>query len=96
MKLSTAVKPISYLKAHASELIRDITNTRQTLIVTHNGEAKVVVQDIRSYERMQETLALLKILTRSKQNIKRGKIKTLNETFTSLEKRIRAFKNERI
>ena len=96
MKLSTAVKPISYLKAHASELIRDITNTRQTLIVTHNGEAKVVVQDIRSYERMQETLALLKILTRSKQNIKRGKIKTLNETFTSLEKRIRVFKNEGI
>ena len=96
MKLSTAVKPISYLKAHASELIRNITTTRQTLIVTHNGEAKVVVQDIRSYERMQETLALLKILTRSKQNIKRGKVKTLDDTFTSLEKRIRVFKNERI
>ena len=96
MKLSTAVKPISYLKAHASELIRDITSTRQALIVTHNGEAKVVVQDIRSYERMQETLALLKILTRSKQNIKRGKVKTLEGTFASLEKRIRVFKNERI
>ncbi len=96
MKLSTAVKPISYLKAHASELIRDITTTRQTLIVTHNGEAKVVLQDIRSYERMQETLALLKILTRSKQNIKRGKVKTLDDTFASLEKRIRVFKNERI
>jgi len=96
MKLSTAVKPISYLKAHASELIRDITNTRQTLVVTQNGEAKVVVQDIRSYERMLETLALLKILTRSKQNIKRGKVKTLNATFTSLEKRIRSFKNERV
>ena len=96
MKLSTAVKPISYLKAHASELIRDITNTRQTLVVTHNGEAKVVVQDIRSYERMMETLALLKILTRSKQNIKRGKVRTLGHTFTSLEKRIKAFKNERI
>ena len=96
MKLSTAVKPISYLKAHASELIRDITNTRQTLVVTQNGEAKVVVQDIRSYERMLETLALLKILTRSKQNIKRGKVKTLDATFTSLKKRIRAFKNERI
>jgi hypothetical protein len=76
MKLSTAVKPISYLKA--------------------NGEAKVVVQDIRSYERMLETLALLKILTRSKQNMKRGKVKTLDNTFTSLEKRIKAFKNERI
>jgi prevent-host-death family protein len=96
MKLSTAVKPISYLKAHASELIRDITNTRQALIVTHNGEAKVVVQDIRSYERMQETLALLKILTRSKQNMKRGQAKSLDGTFTSLDKRIAAFKNEKV
>ncbi len=96
MKLSTAVKPISYLKAHASELIRDITNTQQALVVTHNGEAKVVVQDIRSYERMQETLALLKILTGSKQNIKRGKVKSIEETFGSLEKRIRNFKNEKI
>ncbi|MFH0989611.1 MAG: type II toxin-antitoxin system Phd/YefM family antitoxin [bacterium] len=96
MKLSTAVKPISYLKTHASELIREITNTQQALIVTHNGEAKVVVQDIRSYERMQETLALLKILTGSKQNIKRRKVKSIEETFVSLEKRIRNFKNEKI
>ena len=96
MKLSTAVKPISYLKTHASELIRNITNTQQALVVTHNGEAKVVVQDIRSYERMQETLALLKILTGSKQNIKRGKVKSIDEVFRNLEKRIRNFKNEKI
>lgn len=96
MKLSTAVKPISYLKAHASELIRDITNTRQTLVVTHNGEAKVVVQDIRSYERMQETLALLKILTRSKQNIRRGKAKPMDGVFASLDKRIAALKHEKV
>jgi len=96
MKLSTAVKPISYLKAHASELIRDITTNQQTLIVTHNGEAKVVLQDIRSYERMQETLALLKILTRSKQNISRGQSKSLDASFTNLDKRIAAFKNEKI
>jgi prevent-host-death family protein len=96
MKLSTAVKPISYLKAHASELIRGIANTRQTLIVTHNGEAKVVVQDIRSYERMQETLALLKILTRSKQNIRRRRSKSMDDAFDSLEKRIAAFKHENV
>jgi len=96
MKLSTAIKPISYLKAHASELIRNITTTRQALIVTHNGEAKVVVQDIHSYERMQETMALLKILTQSKQNIKRGKAKSVDATFSNLEKRIAAFKNEKV
>ena len=79
-----------------TSLIRNITSTRQALVVTHNGEAKVVVQDIRSYERMQETLALLKILTRSKQNIKRGKAKSLDNTFSSLEKRIAAFKHEKV
>jgi prevent-host-death family protein len=96
MKLSTAVKPISYLKAHASELIRNITNTQQALVITHNGEAKVVVQDIRSYERMQETLALLKILTLSKDNIKKGRVKSLNESFSNIEKRIKAFKVEKV
>ena len=96
MKLSTAVKPISYLKAHASELIRDITSTRQALVVTHNGEAKVVVLDIRSYERMQETLALLKILTRSKQNIRRGRAKTMDDVFRSLDKRVAAIKHEEV
>lgn len=96
MKLSTSVKSISYLKTHASELVRDITSTRQTLIVTQNGEAKVVVQDIRTYERMQETLALLKMLTRSKQNIRRGKAKSLEKTFSSLEQRIKALKDEEV
>ncbi len=96
MKLSIAVKPISYLKAHASELIRDITTNRRALVVTQNGEAKVVVQDIHSYERMQETLALLKILTRSKQNIKRGHVRSLDDSFSNLSKRITAFKNEKI
>lgn len=94
MKLSTAVKPISYLKAHASELVREITTTRQTLVVTHNGEAKVVIQDIRSYEQMQETLALLKILAGSKENIRRGKSRPMDATFSRLDKRIAAFKHE--
>lgn len=96
MKLSTAVKSISYLKSHASELIRSITEHQSTLVVTHNGEAKVVVQDIRSYEKMQETLALLKILALSKQNIAAGKVKSIDGTFSSLDKRIATFKNEKV
>ena len=96
MKYSTAVRPISYLKTHASEVIRDIVETREPMIVTHNGEAKVVVQDIRTYERMQHTLALLKLLTRSKENIKRGNVKSMDETFASLTKKIAASRNEKV
>jgi len=95
MKLSTSVKPISYLKAHASRLIRDLSNQQGTFIVTHNGHAKAVLQDIHTYEQTQEKLALLKILTRSQQNVQRGRVKSLDATFASLEKRIRGFKNEK-
>jgi prevent-host-death family protein len=96
MKLSTSVKPISYLKAHASRLIRELSTTPGTLVVTHNGQAKAVVQDIRTFERTQETLALLKILTRSQQSVRQGRVKSLDEAFGSLDRRVREWKNENI
>ena len=62
MKLSSQIRPISYLKAHAAEIVRTLAAQGDPLVITQNGEAKAVVQDIRSYEQTQETLALLKIL----------------------------------
>ena len=64
MKYSTRIKPISYVKANAAELIRELAENREPLIITQNGEAKAVMQDIATYEQDQETLALLKILAR--------------------------------
>ena len=96
MKLSASVKPISYLKANASRLIRELSSNQGTLIVTHNGQARAVVQDIRTFERMQDSLALLKMLTRSKRQIRRGKAKPLDAALTSLQRRIRTFKNGKI
>lgn len=66
MKLSEAVKPISYIKSHASEVMRDLERGGETVIITLNGEAKAVMQDIRQYEKTQETLAMLKILALGK------------------------------
>jgi prevent-host-death family protein len=91
MKLSDSIRPISYLKAHASEIIRDITANQKTLIVTHNGEAKVVVQDVKVYERQQETLALLKILAQSSQTFRKGGFKPLKQGFRNLLHRINDF-----
>lgn len=91
MKPSESIKPISYLKAHASEVIRDIVNNRKTVVITQNGEAKVVVQDVRTYEQTQESLALLKILAKSSKSIKDGNFKPINKTFNDLEKRIKKF-----
>ena len=61
MKLSSQIKPISYLKAHASEIVRTLGERGEPLVITQNGEAKAVLQDIDSFEKTQETMALLKI-----------------------------------
>lgn len=74
MKLSSQIKPISYLKAHAAEIVRNFGEQREPLIITQNGEAKVVMQDIESYEQTQETMALLKILALGNRRIEEGKV----------------------
>lgn len=62
MKSSEQIKPISYLKAHVAEIIRNLSSNMGFLVITLNGEAKAVMQDIKSYEQTQETMALLKFL----------------------------------
>ena len=94
MKLSKSIKPISYLKAHASESVRDAAANGSTYIITQNGDAKVVVQDIKEYEKTQDTLAMLKILAMSQESLKRGKAKSLKDTFADLDRKIKKFKKE--
>lgn len=73
MKLSESVKPISYLKSHTAEALRDISEGRRTMIITQHGEARAVLQDIVSYEQTQESLALLKMLAQSARSIEKGR-----------------------
>jgi prevent-host-death family protein len=91
MKLSEAVKPISYIKSHASKVIREITEGHGSVVITLNGEAKVILQDIREYEKTQESLALLKILAQSKKNHEAGKTKSLKDTFRDLKTKAREY-----
>lgn len=92
MKYSESIKPISYLKAHASEIIRDLPNNQKTLIITQNGEAKAIVQDIKTYEELQESLALLKILAGSNVNIQKNELKPAREAFKDIKSRIEKIK----
>jgi prevent-host-death family protein len=91
MKPSTQIKPISYLKTHTAEVIRKLDEHREALIITQNGEAKAVMQDVQSYERTQETLALLKILALGTRQIEAGDV----QPATAVIKQIRARRGER-
>ena len=90
LKLSDQVKPISYLKAHAPEVIRNLAEGQEPVIITLHGEAKAVLQDIASYEQTQETLALLKILALGNRNLDDGKVRPVGEAFNAIRKRVKA------
>lgn len=88
MKYSTRIKPISYLKANAAEIVRTLAEERSALVITQNGEAKAVMQDVATYEKTQETMALLKILALGNRETDAGKIVRAAEAIRSLRKRI--------
>ena len=71
---STNIKPISYFKANAAEVLKRLTEQREPFLITQNGEARAVIQDVASYESTQETLALLKILALGNREIEEGKV----------------------
>jgi prevent-host-death family protein len=73
MKLDQRIKPISYLKAHSAEIIREIGDGAGPMVITQNGEAKAVLQDVASFERAQETLALLKLLALGQADVAAGR-----------------------
>ncbi|MBT4838566.1 MAG: type II toxin-antitoxin system Phd/YefM family antitoxin [Methylococcales bacterium] len=86
MKLSEQVKSISYLKTNTAKIIRDLSANQSAIIITQNGEAKAILQDLKGYEKNQETLALLKILALGQQEIELGKTKPAKQAFTELKK----------
>ena len=84
MRYSTQIRPISYLKANAAEVLQVLEEERNPMIITQNGEAKAVIQDVASYEETQETLALLKILALGSQQVERGEITPITEVANRL------------
>jgi len=88
MKYSKAIKPISYLKAHASEIIRDVSTNHDTMIITLNGEAKAILQDIEVYEQNQESMALLKILAQSSASLSKKKFKPAKKAFADIKNKL--------
>lgn len=87
MKLSDQIKPISYLKANAAEVVRNLSTQMEPIVITQNGEAKAVMQDIKSYEQTQETMALLKILALGQRQVDEGNVQSAVEVVAKLRSR---------
>jgi prevent-host-death family protein len=85
MRYSARVRPISYLKANAAEVLLDLAATREPMVITQNGEARAVLQDVASFEQTQETLALLKILAIGSQDIEAGRMTPARDVIARLK-----------
>ena len=88
MHLSTDIKPISYLKAKTADVINEVNSTKRAIIITQNGESKAVVQDIESYENLQNTLSLLKLVAQSEDDIIKGDIVKQSAVFAEIEQEL--------
>ena len=88
MLLSQDIKPISYLKAKTANVINDVNENQRPIIITQNGEAKAVVQDIKSYENLQNSLNLLKLIVQSENDIENDRVIEQKEMFNNLEQKL--------
>jgi prevent-host-death family protein len=86
MKLAENIRSVSYLKDNIATLVKTLPEERSPLIVTHNGEAKLVVMDIKSYEETQETIALLKLLAISEKEKQNGEYLDLDDAINEIIK----------
>ena len=89
MKLSEAVVPISEAKARTAELVNQVAENRRPVVITQNGRARVVVEDLRTYEETQESLAMLKIIAQGRRNVREGNVKPLKKAFADVRRQTR-------
>jgi len=79
MRLENRVRSISYLKAHAAELLRDLSERQEPLVITQNGEARAVLLDVASYDQLLETVALVKMFSLAERQVREGMVQSADE-----------------
>lgn len=94
MNIKEDIKPISYLKSHAAEIIKSINENHRPIIITQNGEAKGVFVDSESYQKMKDTMNLMKMVILSENDFDKGLFKEQSQVFADIESKFNKLKNE--
>ena len=85
MKVSSDIKPVSYLKSHAADILKHINETHRPVIITQNGEPKAVLQDPESYDKMRNAIGLLKLISLGEEDIKQDRVKPQEKVFKNID-----------
>ena len=85
MNISTDIKPVTYLKARAADLLKQINETHRPVIITQNGVPRAVLQDPKSYENMRNAIGILKLFSQGEGDKRKGKAKSQKDVFKDIE-----------
>lgn len=85
MNISSDIKPISFLKSHAADILKHVNDTHRPVVITQNGEPRAVLQDPESYDNMRKAIGLLKLISQGEENIKKGETKAQEHVFKNIE-----------
>ena len=86
MNISSDIKPISFLKSHAADILKQINETHRPVVITQNGEPRAVLQDPESYDNMRKAIGLLKLISQGEEDVKQGNTKTQDRVFKDIDK----------
>lgn len=89
MSIENDIRSVTYMKANAADLLKQVNDTQRPVIITQNGEPKAVIQDPKSYERMRNALGLLKLVSQGEEDIRKGRVKTQEAVFSKIKKAIK-------
>lgn len=89
MSLKSDIRPITYLKTRAADLLNQVNDTQRPVIITQNGEPRAVIQDTRSYEGMRNAIGLLKLLSQGEEDLRAGAVASQDDMFARLEQAIK-------
>lgn len=89
MNIINDIKPISYLKSRAADVLKQINDTHRPVIITQNGEPKAVLQDPESFENMRNAIGILKLISQGEDDLKNGDISSQEEIFANIERKIK-------
>lgn len=90
MNIIDDIKPVTYLKSKAADLLKQINTTHRPVIITQNGEPKAVLQDPKSYENMRNAIGILKLISQGENDVRQGKVKSQEEVFQNIEQSLKA------
>ena len=89
MIISEDIRPVTYLKSRASDVLHQINETHRPMIITQNGEPRAVVQDPESYERMKSAIGLMKLLAQGEEDIRQDRTIEQKQMFSQLAEKLK-------